>query len=291
MPLYNVLRFVTKTQQNKQQRGEKMKSQIEGTAISIALNGTPINVGSDGHIGKIMGLCTARIEVIVSKEKINSVFAITVDGKKNVILKKNLSETPDKLKIYRNNIEVKSNGQVLHTEYPNNHLRLLAISKGGNIQVWEIAIVSQNGDFFVTQQKTWDTFCYNNHERVSCPLFEGPKGWPQMVEILKNLLTDQIDQLPLISQKKKEDINLQNTKILINNRGVVVWFNQAQGIGVIKTIEGPARAHWKDINRKNSRLAYLKPGELVSFHSIVPPRLTKGRKTMIRFDAVGISPV
>jgi cold shock CspA family protein len=267
-----------------------MKSRINGVEIGIILNREPLNVDIDGHLGKIMGACKVKIVAKVSEKEADNVFAINVDGKKNVVLKKNFSETPEQ-KLYLNAVEIKTNGQVFHTEYPNNHLRLLVIGKKGNIQIWEIALISQDGEFFVTQQKVWNTYCYNNYERVSCPLFEGPKGWPQMVEILKGLLSNRIDRIALVSEAKEEDVNLDNTVVLEAKMGVVVWFNQAQGFGVIKTNQGPARVHWTNIDRKNSRRAYLEPKETVNFKQLVPPRITKGRKTAMNFDAVGISPV
>jgi cold shock CspA family protein len=266
-----------------------MKSQINGVEIGIMLNRKPLNVDKDGHLGKIMGACKVQIIAKVSEKEADNVFAINVDGKKNVVLKKNFSETPEQ-KLYLNAVEIKTNGQVFHTEYPNNHLRLLVVGKKGNIQIWEIALISQDGEFFVTQQKVWNTYCYNNHERVSCPLFEGAKGWPQMVETLKGLLSDQIAHLPSIEGKKEEDINLAGTKVTRSNSGVVVWWNQAQGYGVIKTPEGVAIAHWSNITRPNSQRAYLLPNEQVNFKNLVPSRSTKGRPSVIRHQAIDISP-
>lgn len=268
-----------------------MKSKIKGANINVTINGNSLPVDADGYVGEIMATCRAQIWVEIAKEKIDNIFAIDVDGKKNVVLKKNFSENPEEKKIYRNIVEIKTNKEIFHTEYPNNHIRLLLITDTGNIQIWEIAIVSQGGHFFVTQQKVWDTFCYNNNDRLSCPLFEGPKGWPQMINILKDLFSRQLMFLPPLSLWKEEDVNLDRVKVTKKKTGVVVWFNNAQGMGVIKTTEGPARVHWSDISRIDSNLSHVLPGETVTYSDLVPPRLTKGRGTSLRFDAIGVSPV
>ena len=277
-----------------------MKTEIEGVVFSIAPKGQSValEVGADGYIGEIVSECVLSLRAVISSGWKDCVLGISVDGKKNVALKKdlgwynNLNETEGSgPAIYQSGIQVKSNGEVFHTEYPNNHLRLLVLGEAGNIQIWEVAIISQIGRFFVTEQKVWDTYCYRDNGRLTCPLFEGPKGWPQMVALLGDLLSDRLDELPPISKKRKEDPNRNDINIFAPNRGMVIWYNRAQMLGVIKTPEGTARAHWTNIRRNNGGPAYLKPGELVKYNQLVSPRLTKGRATTLKFDAVGIRPL
>jgi cold shock CspA family protein len=267
-----------------------MKSQITGTTLSVTLQGNQINPAADGFIGEIKGICNLVITAKIDEVSLDKVFGIVVDGKKNVVVKKDLSHS-SKQKVYAGKISVKRNDEmVFHTEYPNNNLRLLVVGENGNIQIWEIAIVSQAGRFFITQQKVWNTHCYNSYERVSCPLFEGDKGWPQMVEILKGLLSNQIDKLPSIEEKKEEDVNLAGTKVTRDKSGIVVWWNQAQGYGVIKTAKGVAIAHWSNISRPGSQRSYLLPNEQVNYKNLVPSRSTKGRPSVIPHQAIEISP-
>lgn len=266
---------------------------IDGVVFSVAPKGQAVilPMEANGYIGEVMSECVLSLRALVAPEKKDRVFGLNVDGRKNVVLKKNLNPDHDGPAIYQAGIQVKYNGEVFHTEYPNNHLRLLTLGEAGNVQIWEIAIISQNGQFFVTRQKTWDTWCYHDDDRLACPLFEGLKGWPQMVAVLGNLFAEKLGELPPISEKKKEDPNRNDAKVFAENHGFVIWFNLAQMLGVIKTTEGPARAHWTNIVRNNGGPAHLKQGELVSYDWLRPPVMTKGRETSMKFDAIGIRPL
>ena len=254
---------------------------IRGIDIYFWYEGKMREMASDGCVGRL------RIGQALLGISIDSNFSFSpfsVDGKKNVVLRKQ-KDAPSfcEGKWYEQNINIKLGqfGGVAHTEYNDNNIRLLEI-RGDVVGVYEIALVSIEGNFFVTQQCVYSTRCYRNAEEIWSPKFE---NWPQMLTLLKGLFNGA--NLPDVSEYKTPE---EKTESFASNIGRVLWWNCTQGFGAIQTSEGVARVHYSNVHRPGERLPYLKAGELVTFARLINPSQTQHRATTFKKEAKGIRP-
>ena len=256
---------------------------ISGVSILLGFNGRTKPIAVDGHVGQLKE-GVAEIWAKVDLRYTSITWGVNVDGQKNVVLKKNRAEADEDGAVYVCRIPIKVGlTGTLHTEYPGNHLRLIRLD-GRKVQIWEIALVSQNGEFFVTEQMTYMVNCYRDNGKLTCPQFQ---KWPQMIELLNKLLADKMDRFSPISEYQPEDE--VTADVLEKGQGWVLWWNCAQGLGAIITPDGALRVHWSEV-AKRPRLAYLVAGEIVRYDGIRLPVQTKARFTSFGKEAVGVSP-
>lgn len=248
----------------------------------------------DGYLGQITLQQALTLQVRVIPEPHHRIWAVMVDGSKKLHLKKNLAarngnqDQNGREKLYRLTIAVKQNREgIFHTEYPQNNLRLLHLQPGGRLDFWEIAIVSQKGQFFLTRQLTYQSQCFRQGKRVLCPRFE---RWDSLIQALNRLpgLRQILKELPCLPKNHVRPLE-SHSPIRKDNRGIVLWFNLAQGKGAIETKYGHASVHWSEIHRPESLLRYLKAGEMVTFYGLRFPK--SRRPTSFKREAVGVSPL
>ena len=260
---------------------EKTVKVTERVSIKISYDGVEIRPDADGYLGQLRP-GSVSLEVCVAAGR-DYIYAFDVDAKKNINFKKDHSADPLEGSMFLSNITIKmAEDGVYHTEYPNNNFRLMRIYKNGHIEMWEISVISQNGNFFLTTQKTYDTYCYNNNSKLDCPKFS---KWPQMLNLLHTSLL--IKNLPPISEYGEE--KMVRPGELPKETGYVQWYNIAQGFGAIMTPNGPARVHWKNIFPSNgNRLTFISAGDRVRYQKLIAPQQTKARSTNFRLEAVGV---
>lgn len=254
-------------------------------SIAVCVDEQICEIHNDGYIGNLVA-DQALIQIKIAPQDVNkfAVYGFNVDGKKNIQLKKDYSlRGPEKC--YKAVIRIEQNGKLRFTEYPANNFRILRLSRKGNVTIWEIALVSQNGEFFLTTQNTYDVICYQGDCGLICPQFE---KWPQMVETLRELTAGFVKRFRSIDEyKPRAEITANG---LAPNTGRVLWFNYASDVGAITTPEGTARVHWSQI-AKRPRLAYLIQGEMVSYEKLQTPNVTKRRETAFQKEALGVKPL
>lgn len=267
---------------------------INEVGIYLLVNNEQVKLGEDGYVGELHEADTVVLGVITGR---NEIVGISVDGRKNVEFRRNLApqlELGEETTVYRQNVTVKFGEKtgVWHTEYPQNHLRLLDFAgPSGSCRMWEITLISQGGRFFVTVQDTYGWFsCYRDENgRIACPQFP---QWPQMITFIGDLLLNQIDDLPPVSTyQTKAAITAPDNKEF----GRVVWWNSAQGLGmaaVNKSVSsnGMARIHWSQLlkPRTANGLAYLETGELVRWQATREPHQRTTRNTTFVSELIGV---
>lgn len=252
-----------------------------GVEVVFTKDEQPITPEYDGYVGE---MTSGQAVITVTVFRGHTFVGIDVDGKKNVVPKKDLSKI-EGLKVFQAKIPIKTGGKggVNHTEYPNNNLRLLEIGLIGRIGLWEISLISQEGYFFLTTQKVYDDTQYCDGDKIFCAPFV---KWPQMLSFLAEKMM--VQNLQPISEYKSTP---QSTnRGLAPNTGHILWFNLAQGFGAITTPKGMARVHWSQII-KEGRLAFLETGDLVLFKYLKKPNQTKKRETAFPREAYVVSPI
>jgi cold shock CspA family protein len=249
--------------------------EIQGVSIAVKLNGEESKVQKDGFLGRLVG--PSHVDIIVHTAR-PDIIGLMVGGKKDVVIKKNLASLP--LKHYKLRVHIPEEATP-HTVYPFNNLRFVEWDMNGMVRIWEVAVISQAGNFFLTIQETYKVCCYRSDDKIICPEFP---NWPQMVNFLATLLQEQINNLRTLSEFRPGP--RPSTKGLGPKDGLVRWFNFAMGYGAILTKRGVARVYWSNIQR-NGRLAYLEPGGMVNFTSLCPPE----GETQFKWEAIGVKSV
>lgn len=254
--------------------------------LSLQVAGKELGMLADGYVGQLKSEEKAVLRLDVNEK--GKVFVFTVDGKKNVALKRDESadfglETMD---IYRMTIPIKMSLQgIPHTEYPGNNLRVLNIGDRGLVQIVEIALISQGGEFFVTQQETYYTRAYQKDGEIVVPKFD---RWPQMAGLIKDLLGDFVGTLKDASEYIPDDED--SGEQLVPGIGRVLWYNHAQGFGALATSQGGARVHWSQIKKQGPQfLSSLHPRQFVRYEALHIPVQTKPRPTSFKLEAIGVT--
>ena len=187
---------------------------------------------------------------------------------------------PAEKDVFSLKVPIKDSGRSLYTYYPFNNLRVLQVNPGGNVEMWEIALVTQRGQLFLTTQKPYSFFCYNNEGKIVCPEI----NWPQLEEALNRIISPE-DVLPV---KDYFPLDREIEEDFAPREGRVIWYNFAQQLGAIKTRRGVARVHWSEVMRPEFR--YLAANELVLFRSLTRPRQFY-RPTSFKLEARKVRPL
>lgn len=172
-----------------------------------------------------------------------------------------------------------------YTKYPGNHVKLLEVTTAGSVRVWEIAVPSEWGTSFLTTQPTYQALCYqdSNGEPV-CPLIENV---PAIMMAIRQSLKGRTQNLPSIKDYvPPQDFRDTSLLGLPENCGLVIWWNEAMRMGMIRTAEGEeVRVLGINIQTKRLYRTFLVPGEVIRYKRLKP---TKGR-TRFELDAVDIT--
>ncbi|MBI1957084.1 MAG: cold shock domain-containing protein [Candidatus Niyogibacteria bacterium] len=240
-----------------------------------------------GHLQEQRAIIEVRVESL-------DIIGMDVDHQNNVRAKKNWSEGIG-IKIYRQKVPfgTSKNGW-LYAPHPGNKLQLLEVDERGRLVRWEVALVSQNGEFFLTTQKARDMACGWDGDAFLCGALE--KSWPQLYDFVVDFLSGRYDlfaRLPDIQEYldavgKESELPDASRFIFISHTGYVLWYNLANGLGAILTADGEARVHWTQIAPRE-RFAYLEKGEMVSFQGLRKPDTGGSRSTSFKHEAVGVT--
>lgn len=220
---------------------------------------------NDGHISRLDSAKDVGI-IIKIKPGINAYgFYAHGNGDIDPAKAKNCSQGS---KLYKRKVSIRINvkEQKPYTSYPHNNICLLCFN-GNNFAIYKIAVIFQNGEGFLTNQKVYKGSVFQNGKGLFCPEFDGK--WTQLVTFMESIYKQSgIGNLPCFEGynpfvKKADDINLDD------NVGIVKWFDVARGFGAILTNKGDAFVHYKDINSKE-RLVQLDAGDHVLFEKLIP---------------------
>jgi len=248
---------------------------VKGIVLEVWFKEKKLEPGEDGYLGEF-SKGNFQLKYILP-EKDSKIVVFTVDGKKNIL--------PMKATIKTVPISQDGNG-VFTTQYTNNNIRLAVFGQKGRFEIWEIAIVSQGGVFFLTEQRTYESqwFRGQNGEYV-CPDFE---KWPQLIELLKPIMEK--EELPPVAEYSPP---LPKTNGLLKGQGQVVWYNLVMQMGCIRLDDKGtvARVHWKSLPpNMNGGPRKLEAGQLVSYRKLLPvPQTT--RATSFSMEVREVTPL
>lgn len=262
----------------------------KGIKLKVSFDGKTLIPEEDGYLGEGIRLGQFNLQCSIRKREKFMPFCFSVDGKKNVTLMKERWEDDGFRIFYKKISVVKTDFNILTTRYSENNFRVLISESGGNFEIWEIAIVSQNGFFFLTTQRLYDEAKWYKREskEIVCPRFEWETKWPQLLSVVRPIFEGE-ELSPISGYIAPSPIKAEN---LPPKHGVVVWWNIAQGLGaIILNKKGTqARVHWKGIILPDikGRLRVLLPGQIITYNRLISPSQSNNRTTGFLFEAVGV---
>lgn len=141
-------------------------------------------------------------------------------------------------------------------------MRLLTVQEG-RLRVYRVGIVGQRGIGFFRERLQYNEPVFRDGDAVVCP---GLAQWPDLQRVLSALYRD----LPL--PPVTEDLPMAPAAVQIpRGVGVVVWYDEFTGQGVVQTAAGNFFVHWRHIlPRESSIFLALMAGERVEWQRQQP---------------------
>lgn len=262
---------------------------IPGVKVELLKDGEIVAVAEDGEVG---GLAPGRaiIRLTVAEHMDNSVLVFTVDGSKYV---DPLKPKDEAVGFYDRNVNLFLSGAgFTYTRYPDNNVRVAAVLPDGSVDIYQVSLTSQEGScYLVTDRQYTDVFYVGEDGQPVSPALMN--RWPQAEQLIRDFIRLSGAELAPVSEcgipigEVADDV-----EGFPQNRGRVLWWDTASGMGMIRTPQdGLVRAHWSKVSRGEYGRAFLIPGEVVQFQRLEPvPESPVGRKSAVRFQALGIEP-
>ncbi len=266
---------------------------------------SPINLFMDGEVilngenmnGKYLSNEGQTFLVVdLPKNSENEIFfPFTSDNEKNVFpisVKKNaerleLAGLAGAKNVVCKKIMLRDNGYCLVPDkHPANMIRVAHLHNGGRCEIWDFFVVSQRGKFFLRRQKKYGFFVYTEGSGIRILDLD----WPSLEEKLKKIISSEWE-LPLIGDYYEKESEIDHYPSF--PKGVVVWYDQAKGLGKIKTSvknkrggisDIVARVHWSSIIT-DAPFAFLEAGDNINIQKIVPTDPTRGN---FRWEVKGV---
>lgn len=245
---------------------------LPGVVVRPILGLLYIKSQEEGFLGRLPGKQTG-IEATLDPDCAFHPFTV-VDREKNVRPLGGIT-LPGGKRQYVLKIPIVTNSQgIKYTPYTFNNMRLLNVlekdkGKKTRVVIWEIAIISQRGDFFLTCQKIYRGDLYRDGENIFCPQLA---NWTSLLEWIGRLV--KINKLPPIDELRDYSPR-ENTRLDINpGQGVVEYFNLASGVGRILTHKGQlVVVHWSQvIGNPGAHLRCLETGDLIQYSCLIKPK-------------------
>lgn len=265
----------------------------------IFVNGNPVDITeTGGKLGKLGGKDTVviltRVIPDLSPNKPGRFIGVATNAKHNATEKKDHSKVEGTI-IYQTTVPIKDEIVVDDTTkpfktkkvtpfvtYPTNHHKVVEVFKNGHMRIWEIGIVSENGEFFLTTQLVWDVWLFRNTDgKVFLPALS---NWETLMVIL-NIHVDPKGLRPITEYNQSDDE--VSAEGLSAEEGRVQFYNSAQGFGIAVTTKGPAKIHWSQI--PGGHTADLSKGDIIRFKNLISPSGHGDKVPAVRLQAKGIT--
>ena len=268
---------------------------ILGISIEFFLNGDKRDIAKDGFVGEFNKDDRALISTVIPSN-IENMYVLTVDGKWNILERKDKAEYTKSLnRNYRLKITILQSDDPRgfplppRTVSPSNTMQFLQLDPNGNFQLWKTSLISQKGKFFLVTAKSFKGCCYQDGDKIACPQFEkrlgAHKDWKQMVTFLAERL-DVENLSPIEEYEPEPEITISESNIGTLRH----WDFSTGGTGVLLTKDGKVAVHWSKVpKRKGSSLRFLSPREKVRFKKLVPHFTAFGKPSSgLKMKAEGI---
>ena len=266
-------------------------------AVHLAVKGltVPFEPG-DGYIGDLdEGM--ALITLTCPKERVVRVF--TQDQDRNLALVQDLARAetyrgPKNERCFEHRVvlqRIKSerfNDPVV-ARYPFNNLVLVEKLSRRRVAIGSLALVSQAGKFFLTEDWFAQVECFRDQrDQAVCPRYDQSDAFPwiSMARAVESMFSGRENHLRPVDQYERSP--LASADDLKPVEGRVIYFKTSSGTGLLVTKDGPARFHWSEVPPQ-PRFRHLKPGQRVYIRILEEPQDAGSRfRTSHKLEAKGI---
>jgi len=290
--------------------------QIPGVELEVYKEHRRLEPETDGCLGQLWSGSVVILAVI--DPKLNPVISLFRDGSDHYINQKDWLNNPTtdaqkkchqlylaertftpKTQVFGVKVPLRVDDEhsFNRVHYPENMLMLLQFTHDdnqqptGNAIIWKIALVSQDGQFFITVQEAYSVQAYEDGKsKLRFPRLGGHK---QLERLLIAGAPDNLPRLPLSSFEPESKLVVNGLK---SNEGIVERWYDARNMGCIVTSQGTARVHWREAPPRPQR-RFLIEGERIQFSDIKPPpqnpktQWRPVRKSRFRLQAHGVAVV
>lgn len=178
-------------------------------------------------------------------------------------------------------VPIREGSSGLYTKYPENNFHCVLFGENGAFEVWQVAIVSQEGPLWFTAQLLYAGQGFRGEDGMI--VFPDPKfaHWEGLAQHLREIMYRRKLLSLSAYQPESEALAQAARDPLKDGEGEVVWFNLAMGTGLIETAKGPAKVHWSKIDPTpfgGSAPGYLTGGMRISYGARVPVEENLGRQ-------------
>ncbi len=193
-------------------------------------------------------------------------------------------------KMYRKYIPLHEDRKVDKVYVVNHHqndMRLIRINHKGKLTIWQLTIMNQDKNYFLTIETQYKALCYKSDESIVCPFFSRNESMTEFIQQVVRATgpTTDFKQLP----KNMEELAVieRSPKSYSEKIGEVLFYNKGENFGLIDTGTNHALVRSNQVKREPMR--YLLKGELVQYRELVVP--TESPFRTIPFEAVGVQPI
>jgi hypothetical protein len=272
-------------------------NELPGVTVSLWLAGQEVTVDSEGCVQAKLQEGDQLILRVTHRR--TDVHGFQVDGSKNVYLARN--HGTEEYRDYRRVLLIKrsqKDTRVLHTEYPENNVRLVEITANGTrFATYEACLISQpargrntlTNRFYLCFQRVYEAGLYEDDGFLSCPRFQEQNeerlNWHSLMDAIEDLI--EIGKLPARSEYQPENDSVDLIG-LPENGAVVKWYNVANGFGCVQLADGRvASIHWTQApSRGEGHRRYVVSGERLLVGAVEPHRGTKNRASTFEHAVV-----
>ena len=263
---------------------------IPGVTVELAYDdGQPLlYLATNGYIGD--HLRDGDVTRLKATLKVEGLYymGVKIDETTNLVTRLEDKSTATGQVIYEQELEVYSDRKgVAHTRIDNNSIRIVGVSPTGECVLWNIAVVSQEGLFFLVFQTMANDLAFREGDGVSIPGFQVTPKWVCLGQFLEDLLSDP----EVLSQLTLKDVTEYRPAPAVSFvDGRVKWYSLRQQRGAIQTPKGDAVVRWGTVPKRDDGLRYLVPGEVVSDYSLRSiASQGKGRPTGFQWQVTSLA--
>ncbi|PIR66871.1 MAG: hypothetical protein COU51_01650 [Parcubacteria group bacterium CG10_big_fil_rev_8_21_14_0_10_36_14] len=255
--------------------------------ISIFVDNKKICVDEDGFFGNIIptNQLQFKLEIMNTNEYRTQVFKVFVDQptmqRRIIGLESNVTSSDSQL--FVRDVSILESPQPQGVYYPSKRDAGLCVLFYGpaDFHIYEIALISQGGKFFLTSQKIYGGECFSFEDSAfAVDLLKRNRERIDLLGLLSILAEKNDIKFPKINEEdvlqmmnqssEKENAKLDVSDLKKNQARILFWsHSNLWGIVAVSqqlTEQGLARVHWSQLApRTKNGLAYLNPGEIINF--------------------------
>ncbi len=266
---------------------------VSGVSVQLYLNESqsPLEIGKCGYIGRLDGGDQVTVRFVIGDHPTHRILVVA-----NI-----LREAACQLHVYQNadgtyraqHVVTVSSGvgsAVANADQNTNCIRLVEMDTKGLVQVTNIEVISQKGDFYFITRQSYRVQAYKGPAAVAVPALYGNTGFPELVRFITEYYGPRKDiSLPLVSTYVKEELP-DVSDLPDNNHLRILNWSTRKGVGAGLRRDGKlVKLYHGNVIVSPRTPVYLVEGEVVRVEAYRKPhRKPHHYQAYLEIEGVGI---